>query len=81
LHVPLASQVFRPEQASSSCPLTTLVHVPAALAQERHAVVHAVVQHRPSRQLPVAHSWSAEQSCPAAFLHAPAALQVLAPEQ
>lgn len=61
-HCPLASQVTDPEQLpGSSWFVITVVQVPLVFAQERHAVVHAVVQQRPSTQFPLAH-WCAPEA-------------------
>jgi RIO-like serine/threonine protein kinase len=50
-----------PEQLLSVPLVITVVHVPAAFAQERHAVVQPSAQQVPSWQLPLAHSEPATQ--------------------
>jgi hypothetical protein len=51
LQLPLPSQLLMPLHAvPSSWLATTLVQVPAALAQERHGVVQSFAQQVPSTQ-------------------------------
>jgi hypothetical protein len=56
LQVPEASQLLAPLQLLSVWLVTKVVHVPAALAHERHGVAQLSAQQVPSMQLPLAHS-------------------------
>jgi hypothetical protein len=58
--LPAPSQAFAPlhlvaELVSWTPAATKVVHVPAALAHERHSPGHVSTQHVPSTQLPLAH--------------------------
>lgn len=61
--------------------MTAVVQVPAALAHDRQAPQDGDPQQRPSTQFPFEHSLPAEQTCPWAFLQAPAPSQLLVPVQ
>jgi hypothetical protein len=78
--VPVALQVFAPVQVSASSALVTATQVPPAPVQAWQTP-QVWLQQRLSVQLPVAQSPVAVQFSPLFFLHAPAALQVLAPVQ
>jgi RIO-like serine/threonine protein kinase len=60
---------------------TSVVQLPAALAQERHGVVHAFAQQVPSTQKPLAHWVAPVHAWPRSNLQAPLASQVLLPLQ
>jgi hypothetical protein len=81
LQAPNASQELVPEQLLSLAEATTVVHVPAAFAQDRHGVVQPFSQQRPSTQVPFAHSDAAPHACPWAFLQVPVPSQKFAPSQ
>lgn len=68
-------------QLLSGPPVTSVVQVPAALAQERHGVVQLSAQHVESWQLALAHSEPTLHGCPLFFLQEPEASQLLAPLQ
>ena len=78
--MPAALQVTLPVQVSSSA-LFTDEHVPAVLAQLWQVPLQAVLQQRPSTQMPLAHWALAVQTPPCLSRQAPDALQVLAPVQ
>ena len=79
--MPEASQVCVPEQVPTSSALVTVEQTPEVLAQDWQVPLQAELQHRPSTQLPLAHSDASEQVCPWSFLQAPEPSHVFVPEQ
>lgn len=81
LHAPVALQTYWPHAFSTSVPAARLVHVPTVPArlQAWQPLVHDVLQHTPSTQLPDAHSQVLVHVLPSAFVatHAPVAVQKL----
>jgi hypothetical protein len=86
LQAPAPSHAFPPLQAglpfgSPSPAPTFVVHVPVALAHERHVVVHASAQHVPSTQFPEMQSAGCAQLWPSFRLHPPAPSHAWVPAQ
>ena len=79
LQAPVALQTYWPQAFSTSVPAARLVHVPTVPArlQAWQPLVHDVLQHTPSTQLPDAHSQVLVQVLPSAFVatHAPEPVQ------
>lgn len=67
--LPLLPQVYAPQPLSGSVPAVRLVHLPRfpAMLQALHGPLQVVSQHRPSTQLPEAHSQPTEHVAPLDF--------------